>query len=228
MGRGRPWSLSRLHIDTLPERDVAGDICCGGFWCLIQPGRILVDLAVHLDVVIARYSLPGAFGSCTRITEKLAIQGRGRNIMVAFDNNRIIRLRKHFTIPYCFHMHSGSASDLKHGPVYAGQRKKADTDVFETDAGGKWLLHGRAGGLGAMWIRYFAGAGDDCWVTDGVVLSESVCLWRVVLDDAYGGYCGHGFLGWAWRGSGMRHVKGSAALSASLGWGAPRLERAWG
>jgi hypothetical protein len=44
-------------------------------------------------------------------------------------------------------MHSGSASDLKHGPVYAGQRKKADADVFGTDAGGKWLLLGELEGL---------------------------------------------------------------------------------
>ena len=38
--------------------------------------------------------------------------------MVPFDDDRIVRLRQHFTIPYCFHMHSGSASDLKRGPVY--------------------------------------------------------------------------------------------------------------
>jgi hypothetical protein len=54
-----------------------------------------------------------------------------------------------------------------------------------------------------MWMRYFAEAGDDCWVMDGVVILGSVCLWRVVLGDAYGGYCGHGFSGWAWRGEGM-------------------------
>jgi hypothetical protein len=28
---------------------------------------------------------------------------------------------------------------------------------------------------------------------DSFVLSESICLWMVVLDDAWGGYCWHGF-----------------------------------
>jgi hypothetical protein len=49
--------------------------------------------------------------------------------------------------------------------------------------------------------RWLLGYGRCC-------LSESICLWRVLLAR---------FFGWSWRGGGMRHVKGSAAPGASLG-----------
>ena len=82
-------------------------------------------------------------------------------------------------------------------------------------------------GPSSMWVRRFAGAGHGNWVMDGVVLLGSICLWWVVLHDAWGGYCWHGFLGWFWRGGGMGHVKGSAAHGARFGMRAPRLARAW-
>jgi hypothetical protein len=52
---------------------------------------------------------------------------------------------------------------------------KADADVCGEDGRGEALLHGRAGGLGAMWIRHFAGAGDGYRVMNGVVLTGSIC-----------------------------------------------------
>ena len=67
-------------------------------------------------------------------------------------------------------MHSGSASDLKLGPVYTGRGEKADAECVRRMLARTGYCTGELGVPGAVGCSVLQGAGDRCWVMDGVVL----------------------------------------------------------
>ena len=69
----------------------------------VVPGRILVDLIAYHDVVVTRLSLPMTEGVSFAIANVFRADRRYWKVVVSFDNNRLLALRKSCAFPYCFH-----------------------------------------------------------------------------------------------------------------------------
>src|SRR5258708_17837366 len=90
---------STFDSHAFPEGYVAGDVFGGGERRGIVPGRVLVNLTGHFQVVIAGGAFPGAFGVSGTGPKKFLVQGIGRKVMIAFDDNRIWALGNDLIIP---------------------------------------------------------------------------------------------------------------------------------
>ena len=60
-----------FDLDTIPKGYVVLDLLGSLFRVRVIPGSILVDLAVHLDVVVTGRSFPGAYAMVTGFFEVL-------------------------------------------------------------------------------------------------------------------------------------------------------------
>src|SRR3954454_6324545 len=66
----RSWSMpSWYDLHALPESDETGDVPGRRPGAGVVPGGVLVDLAVHLDGVVAGRALPGALRVVAAVAE---------------------------------------------------------------------------------------------------------------------------------------------------------------
>src|SRR5947209_6583795 len=104
MHSGQPiFRQSLADLDALPEGDVAFDISGVGLGLRVVPRRVAVCLIADNNVVIAGRTFPGAYGVCLRWLEVLVIDAVSREVMITFDDDGVIALRKDGVIPGCFH-----------------------------------------------------------------------------------------------------------------------------
>src|SRR5215468_6781687 len=92
----RHGSLNRY---AMPKSDVTLDVCRRGLDVRVVPGRVLVDLAVHNHVVVARCPLPATHAVRFAWTQMLALHGFGGKVLVAFDRLAGVALGDHLAVP---------------------------------------------------------------------------------------------------------------------------------
>src|SRR5690606_29022852 len=88
-----------LDAHALPERDVPGDRLRGVLRLCVEPRGFLVHPAVDDDVVVAGGALPPADARVGAGAEALAFERAGREVVVAFDDDRLVALREHCAVP---------------------------------------------------------------------------------------------------------------------------------
>src|SRR5574337_370997 len=88
-----PRSSCLLDADAFPERHAACDVARCRFWVGIIPSRIGIRLAVNLNRVIARDTLPRTHAMRLAGPEEFFMQRLSREVMVALDNLRAVRFR---------------------------------------------------------------------------------------------------------------------------------------
>src|SRR5437879_4096199 len=99
LSRKRRGCLSGLHLDAFPERDVTGDLLRRVARGRIVPGRVLVYLPADVDVVVARRALPRADRVRLARLEELFADRVGRKIVIALDDDRLVRLGEDGVVP---------------------------------------------------------------------------------------------------------------------------------
>src|SRR5262245_34830464 len=86
---------------AMPESDITLDVRRGGLDVRVVPRRVLVDLAVHNDVVVARRPLPATHSVRFARAQMLVLDRFGRKVLVAFDRLAGVALGDHLTVPDC-------------------------------------------------------------------------------------------------------------------------------
>src|SRR2546422_11546444 len=96
------WRGLGLHLDSLPEGDVASDALGGILGRGIIPGCVLVDLPVCLHVIVSGLAFPRAGRvRCARF-EVLTFDCFGREVVIAFDDLALVAFCEHGAVPDCF------------------------------------------------------------------------------------------------------------------------------
>src|SRR5690606_8114647 len=94
--------LSR-HLDPVPEGDAALYRCGRLLRFGVVPGGVLVDLSIDDDIVVAGVALPGAMAVRTAGPEVLLPDRIWREVVIAFDDDRIVALGQDRIFPGGLH-----------------------------------------------------------------------------------------------------------------------------
>src|SRR3989344_7490488 len=93
-----------FYLNSFPERKIAFNVIRRFCWLRINPGSILVYLAINNNIIIIAYSFPcaGILVAFWAFSKIVHINGIRRKIMVVFHNFSIAAFRNHLFVPYCF------------------------------------------------------------------------------------------------------------------------------
>src|SRR5215471_453718 len=98
-----PSGASFRHLNAFPESDVILDLFGGLTWLSVVPHRVMINLIVDDDVVVAGFAFPMACGVRFAWAQVLAVHRCGREVMVAFYNDCLIAFGQNGAVPYRFH-----------------------------------------------------------------------------------------------------------------------------
>jgi hypothetical protein len=101
LGLGLGWLA--LDLDPVPESDVPRNLPGRVFRMGIVPGGIGVFLAINRDGVITGLTLPRTGSVGAAVLEIVETHALGWEVMVVFDDDGLVALSEHGTIPNCFH-----------------------------------------------------------------------------------------------------------------------------
>src|ERR1700682_2274413 len=105
-----PLYALRFDFHAVPEGDVVFDLSGLRHWVRIEPRRIPIGLAVDRDRVVTRLTLPVAGGVGVAGLKQLPVDGARREVVIAFDDDRLVTLGQGRPVPYCFHCPSDNRS----------------------------------------------------------------------------------------------------------------------
>src|SRR5262249_43518071 len=99
-----------LDNDTSPECDATFEIGRRVLWLRIVPSRALVDGAVDDNVIVTCLAFPRTIGVLITAAKIFAVHGIRREVMIAFDDYRIVALGQKRVMPDRFHFHLSIAN----------------------------------------------------------------------------------------------------------------------
>src|SRR6185295_10740241 len=96
-------SVALADRDAFPEGDPVPDPGGGGLGVRIIPSGVAIFGAVHLEMVIMGNALPRADRRRVAVAKQRGIDRVAREIMIAFDDQRVVAVGDRGAVPSRFH-----------------------------------------------------------------------------------------------------------------------------
>src|SRR3989442_1563969 len=98
----------RGDLHTFPEGNAVFYVPGRFAGLRIVPGRVLVYLAVHDNIVVAGQAFPWACRVRIAVVKEFLLYGIARKVMISFNNHSCIAFRQRLAIPNCLHKTTSS------------------------------------------------------------------------------------------------------------------------
>src|SRR5690349_11905392 len=98
-GQGCPRGANSADLDALPEGDPVGDLLGRVLRLRVVPERVLVDLAVHVERLVARGALPRADRVRVGVAEELRADRLAGEVVVALHDHGVVALGDDLAVP---------------------------------------------------------------------------------------------------------------------------------
>src|SRR5690242_6988885 len=98
-GQGCPRGANSADLDALPEGDPVGDLLGRVLRLRVVPERVLVDLAVHVERLVARGALPRADRVRVGVAEELRAARLAGEVVVALHDHGVVALGDDLAVP---------------------------------------------------------------------------------------------------------------------------------